>query len=229
MRCRFLDVLLDIIEIFFRTFILFHHKKNFKDYSSVIGFHPVHFLFGLYVNASPLFLPHTDHVEGALQSNSFMKPLPHRVLEAAWFVVPLPTHGTTHFRQLLFVILICTHEPQLHSEVTCNSEVFGTASATLTKHLSDAGETTSYIPKLLLESGTYTAITSVVPNRLALHLSSNFHDLGMCKTVLELAMLRNHPYYHNTHIQGLPGSVHSSHLSCRKMSLNLEARAGGLA
>ena len=41
----------------------------------------------------------------------------------------------------------------------------------------------SYISKHLLESGAYTAITSVVPKRIAVHLSSNFHDL---RIVLQL-------------------------------------------
>ena len=56
----------------------------------------------------------------------------------------------------------------------------------------------SYISKLLLETGEHTAITRVVPKRIAGHLSSNFHDLLIVQNCSETNN------YRNTHIQAVP-------------------------
>ena len=90
----------------------------------------------------------------------------------------LPAQGTIHSRQLLDVLLICTHQPQLHIEITCNVEVTWhqlwrpSRSTFVTLEMQ-----ASYISKLLLESRAYTAITIVAPKRIAVHFSSNFHDI----------------------------------------------------
>ena len=54
----------------------------------------------------------------------FHTSVPHHCVEAAWIlVIPLPAQRTIHFRQLLSVLLICTHQPNstLRSPVTSKS------------------------------------------------------------------------------------------------------------
>ena len=60
-------------------------------------------------------LPHIDHVEDTLQSNSFIIPA---------------AQGAKHFRQFLVVLLIFANQPQLYIGVACDVEVSGTTSTT---------------------------------------------------------------------------------------------------
>ena len=49
----------------------------------------------------------------------------------------------------------------------------------------------SHISVLVPESGAYAAITRVVPNRIAVNLSSNFHDLSIVQNGSETNNVAN--------------------------------------
>ena len=130
------------------------------------------------MKSSSLSLPHADQVEEASQLNSFIIFTLHQFLETTRIlIVPLPTQKTVYHCQLLDVILVCTHHPQIHIKISCN--VVFCSSPTSFPKCSTLEMQASYISKLLLESGAHTAITTLVPKRIAVHLSSNFHDLSL--------------------------------------------------
>ena len=138
------------------------------------------FLFGLKcfcVKAVSFALPYMDHVEVALQWNSFI--IAHRNS----FLKPpdsLSHHANTRDHT-------SPSAPRCLFRLTLEMQA-------------------SYISKLFLESGAYTAITRVVPKRVAVHLSSNFHYLLVVQNCSETNNVAN-PDLH-THIQAVPDWAH---------------------
>ena len=91
----------------------------------------------------------------------------HQFLNASWmFVVPLPRQEPIHLIQLLVTLRSPGMWKSLAPLLRPSRSTFRTLETQA-----------SYISRLLPESGAFSAINRVVPKRIAVHLSSNFHDL----------------------------------------------------
>ena len=123
------------------------------------------------VKAVSFALPHLNQVDVSLQLNSFMIPFHISFLTPGSLSYPLPTEGPRHVIQLLDVLFVCTHHSQYHVEITCNVVICG-STPSFSQYFQHAwDQKSSYISIFLLQSGAYTAITRVVPKRIAAHLS----------------------------------------------------------
>ena len=132
----------------------------------------------LCVKASSLFLPYTDQVEDALQSNSFV--ISHDII----FLKPpgslsyscrhegpyIPISSSMSFSSAHIIPNSTSRSLIMWNSVAPHRRPSRSTLKTLEMQSSN-------ISKLLLESGAYTAITTVVPTGIAVHRSSKFHDL----------------------------------------------------
>ena len=159
-----------------------------------------------------LLVPHADHVEDILQSNSFMIRTTC-FFQSTWIlVVSLPTQGAIHVPQFHVILLICAHQPQFYIKTVCKNE-------SLWHHLHDLHEVLQQLlrcnPRAFLNfHSNLTVITTIVSMKIAAYLSSDFHDLSEvenCSGTNNVAKL----VYHNTHTQPVPDSAHPQSLESR--------------
>ena len=129
-----------------------------------------------------LALPHTDHVEEALQLNSFIIPNHINFLKPSGSLsYPcqhkgpyIPVNSSMSFSSVHIIPNATLTSPAMRKSLAPARRPSRSTTMTLEMQA-------SYISKLLLESGAYTAITRVVLKRIAAHLCSNFHDLFCAK------------------------------------------------
>ena len=156
-----------------------------------------------------LFLPYTDQVD-ALQLNSLN--ISHHIISLkppGSLSHPCQHKGPFFSRQLLDFIFVCTHHSQFHIEITCHVEVLGSSPTSFSKYFKDARDAgLVHLQTFAWVWRAYAAITIAVPKRIAVHLSSNFHDLFLCKTVLKPTTLRTQICYCNTYIEADPDCAH---------------------
>ena len=92
------------------------------------------------------------------------------------FLTLANTRGRT-FIDLRDVFFVCTHQPQVHLEISCYVEFFGSATTSFPQHFRDTRDEHVIhfqdFSKSFPQSGAFTAITSVVSKSTAL-LSSDF-------------------------------------------------------